>query len=354
MLVQYYQPYALSPSRLDRYLASGWFRNSTLLFRSRVLCLDGEMLDVVNIRLPLKGYTFPANMQKIYRRTQKGFRTVIGPAVLDKRKNQLYHAYKQRFRGFIYPNLKQFLHSEGLHSVFDTWQVEVYDGDRLAAFSFFDIGQNSISSIIGVYDLAYSRHSMGMYTMLAELDYGLQQGMRYYYPGFVFNRPSQFDYKLRLGEFQVYDWKKYTWVKRNRLNGDAFAGKLIMEKILALEDAFRKAHIPFSKKLYPYFSLGYIENRVEPFVKSPILLVLPGPDPEQLIIAEYMLEDGSYLLSKAECCPSFDYMLEQQVRMGASPPHQRELNRVFKYTELLAVAVHPEQMAEVLSRGLSL
>jgi leucyl-tRNA---protein transferase len=344
MLVQYYQPYALSPSRLDRYLASGWFRNSTLLFRSRVLCLDGEMLDVVNIRLPLQDYTFPGSMQKIKRRNQNRFRTEIGPACIDKAKNQLYHAYKKRFRGFIYPNLKQFLHSEGLHSVFDTRQIEVFDGDKLVAFSFFDIGQYSISSIIGVHDLSYSKYSLGMYTMLAEIEYGIHNQMRYYYPGFVFNRPSQFDYKLRLGEFQVYDWKNYCWVQRHRLNDDSFSGKIIIDKILLLEQHLESSGVHFSTKLYPYFSLGYIENRIEPFVKAPILLLFPGEDQEQVIIAEYLHEDGMFLLSQAACCPSFDYMLEQQMRMGGTQSHYKELNRVYKYSGLLAVSKCPEEM----------
>jgi len=343
MLVQYYQPYALSPSRLDRYLASGWFRNSTLLFRSRVLCLEGEMLDVVNIRLPLQRYSFPTRMQKIRRRAQHVFTTQISPASIDKAKNHLYHLHKKKFHGFIYPNLKQFLHSEGLHSVFNTWQVEVFDNDRLVAYSFFDVGHYSISSIIGIYDETYSKYSLGTYTMLAEVNYGLENKMKYYYPGFVFNKPSAFDYKLRLGEFQVYDWKKHAWVKSSRLRSDYFSGQVIMENLLLLEQSLDANHISYVKKLYPYFSLGYIDSRIEPFVKAPVLLLFSSPTPEHWVVVEYLPDDGVYMLSVIATCSSFDYILNQQEDMGSSR-HNVEMNRVYKYNELLAMTADPLKM----------
>ena len=33
------------------------------------------------------------------------------------------------------------------HTIFDSFEVNVYDGDRLVAFSFFDLGDTSIASI---------------------------------------------------------------------------------------------------------------------------------------------------------------------------------------------------------------
>ena len=345
MLVQYYQPYALSPGRLDRYLASGWFRNSTLLFRSRVLCLEGEMLDVVNIRLPLQQYTFPHHLQKLWRRTQRSFTTRIGPARIDKDKNHLYHLHKKKFHGFIYPNLKQFLHSEGLQRVFNTWQVEVFDGEQLIAYSFFDVGQQSISSIIGIYDEKYSRHSLGIYSMLAEVQFALDNNMKYYYPGFIFNKPSPFDYKLRLGEYQTYDWKKGSWVKADKLETESFSGRVILENIHLLEDLLHSNKIRYQKKLYPYFSLGYIDSRIEPFVKAPVLILLTAPSPEHWVVVEYLPDDAVYMLSVMECCSSFDYILDQQEHMG-SIRHKGELKRVYKYNELLAMSSDPNKMIQ--------
>ena len=143
----------------------------------------------------------------------------------------------------------------------------------------------------------------------------------------------------------MYDWQKKTWIQRNRMAGEMFSGKLIMDKLLLLEKALEPFSIDYSKKLYPYFSLGYINNRVEPFVKAPLLLFIQVPDSDKLLFAEFMHEDGMFLLSEVQHCPAFDYMLEQQQRMSNNHAYEMELNKVYKYVELLAVTSHPEVMA---------
>ena len=160
MLVQYYYPFSLSPNRLDKYLASGWFRNSIMLFRSRMLCMDGNLFDVVNIRLGLKDYMFPKKYEKLLLKNQNKFTFSINKASITKRKEKLYQEHKLRFKGFVYENLKQFLYSDTFSSVFETYEIEVYDKDRLVAFSYFDRGNQSIASLLGVYDEDYSKYSL--------------------------------------------------------------------------------------------------------------------------------------------------------------------------------------------------
>ena len=55
----------------------------------------------------------------------------------------------------------------------DTREVKIYDGDKLAAFSFFDKGQRSMYSKQGIYDPAYHQFSLGFFTMLVEIQYAL-------------------------------------------------------------------------------------------------------------------------------------------------------------------------------------
>ena len=72
-MIQHYNPRSLSPARLDKYLASGWFRSTNILYRSEILCLDGGIFAPVNIRLKLSEYTFSKSLRKIYSKNSKRF-----------------------------------------------------------------------------------------------------------------------------------------------------------------------------------------------------------------------------------------------------------------------------------------
>ncbi|MCB9293514.1 MAG: GNAT family N-acetyltransferase [Lewinellaceae bacterium] len=82
--------------------------------------------------------------------------------------------------------------------VLDTREVEIYDGANLAAFSFFDVGRQSMYSKQGIYDPAYQKYSLGFFTMLVEIGYALERGCEYYYPGYVVPGNQEFDYKHRV------------------------------------------------------------------------------------------------------------------------------------------------------------
>ena len=69
--------------------------------------------------------------------------------------------------------------------MFDTREVRVWNGDRLVAFSWFDLGRESVQSLIGVYEPSMARQSLGFYTMLLEVQHALEQGLRFHYPGYV-------------------------------------------------------------------------------------------------------------------------------------------------------------------------
>ena len=55
-------------------------------------------------------------------------------------------------------------------ALFDTREVSVWSQDRLIAFSWYDLGERSVQSLIGVYDPAFSKHSLGLYTLLLQME----------------------------------------------------------------------------------------------------------------------------------------------------------------------------------------
>jgi leucyl-tRNA---protein transferase len=85
-------------------------------------------------------------------------------------------------------------------NIFNTYEINIYDHGKLIGYSFFDVGITSMASIIGIFDQSYSKHSLGIYTMLLEMEYAKSMQLKYYYPGYVAYEPSQFNYKLRLSD----------------------------------------------------------------------------------------------------------------------------------------------------------
>ena len=62
------------------------------------------------------------------------------------------------------------------------------------------------------YDVAFGKYSLGIFTMLVEIRYCIEQGMAYYYPGFYPKGSSMFDYKLRPGQIEFFRPKEEKWL----------------------------------------------------------------------------------------------------------------------------------------------
>lgn len=348
MLVQYYYPFSLSPNRLDKYLASGWFRNSIMLFRSKMLCMDGNLFDVVNIRLGLKDYEFTKKHQKLLSRNLSSFTYTVNKASITKKKERLYQQHKSRFKGFVYENLKQFLYSDTFSSVFETYEIEVYDGDRLIAFSYFDKGNQSIASLLGVYDIEYAKYSLGHFTMLLEIEHGLQSNVKYYYPGYIFNQPSIFDYKLKLGKFDYYDWNG-NWKPLDFPIPQPSYSTELYNRITSVKECLESENINCRMYMYPFFPLGYMEKTIDNFVKGPILIMLEDfrmNNKYKNLVVEYLPEKNEFFISVIKSCPEYNQILNRQLNNDGM--RNEGQNFVLKYIKTLITSPSLDEVIEYI------
>ena len=185
MFRKQYYPKSIQGDELDLYLEEGWYRSGQVLFTTHLIILENDVYTPVWTRLPLENYSFKKRLRKLFNKNNKRFKIVFDKAFIDEEKEALYTQHKVRFGKYPPQTLRQYLLDCSKDSVFNSHEVRVYDGEELIAVSFFDIGNNSMMSILALYNQSYQKESLGIYTMLLEIDFAQKKGLKYHYSGYV-------------------------------------------------------------------------------------------------------------------------------------------------------------------------
>jgi len=342
MLVQTHFPRKLAPQRYDQYLASGWFRGSVMLYKVDLLCIESGIFGVVNIRMNLERFTFKKSQRKRLARCDKRFKFSIGRAKPDAEKEALYSLHKGRFKGFIHPTLNEYLTSGFHRTVFDTREVCVYDGDRLVAVSYFDMGERSMASLIGLQHPDYSQYGLGIYTMLKEIEYGCAAGFRWYYPGYVLDLPSDFDYKLSLGEFEYYTPTK-RWGAFRNFDSSSTTGSRVRTAMKEMKQGLMACGISSTTRYYPYFSLGFMAPWQLEFLTMPHFEELAEVDERRLIVGyEPLLKE--YRLLDVGQTDQFNHL----VRMDHSAGLANQGHHLMEMLQVRRVVAHSKDLETLL------
>lgn len=212
LFAEKHYPERISPEDLDTYLGLGWYRMGQSIFTTHFLCFGKQFYSALWIRLNLETHRYRKSQRKLMRKNGERFEIKYAPFQLTKEKEQLYWKYKKSFKGFLAGSLEESLLDGEDFNIFKTVEVQIFDNNKLIGLSFFDIGDKSASSIMGIYDPDYSECSIGYYTMLLEMEFCIQHDITYYYPGYVVPGYDRFDYKVRIGDVEVYQMSDWEWV----------------------------------------------------------------------------------------------------------------------------------------------
>ncbi len=308
MFNQKHFPTAINGGELDDYLAKGWYRMGLSVFTCHFLFFGESLFSPIWLRLPLEGYFFRSSLQKNLRQNRQRFRTVIKHGVIDDEKEALFQKYKQHFKGMLSATVRDSLLDGQLQDIFDSFEVSVYDGDRLVAFSFFDLGDNSLASIKGVYDHDYAEHSLGIYTMLEEIQFGKDLGFQFYYPGYMVPGYPRFDYKLRIGrreDVQFFDLRTQSWTPMTDFTSKNVPVGVLSSKLNQMGQALVKAGINAQMLFYPAYEANVFQFENEHMLESPLFLTLfNNIFPRPRFIIYYDLRKDKYIFT--HCMPFED------------------------------------------------
>jgi arginine-tRNA-protein transferase len=250
----------LEHKELDDMLAVGYFRTGNYLLRTRVLLHDEYMHNLFHIRYNLPEYELPKSMRKIYNRNSKLFYHKIKPFRNTKEKEAMFLKHKKRFKSSGSHSLAQFLFDYDSATKFNTYQIDIYDAqtDKLAAYSIFDVGANSIASILGIFDKKYEKYSLGIYSMILEIEHGKNNHFRYYYPSYISDKPSPFNYKIRLGKQpEYYDWFSHTWKTLCNIAEAYTVSDYYTDHANKAETWLKENKIAYTKTRNPHYYMKY-------------------------------------------------------------------------------------------------
>jgi len=206
-----YKLKSISGNELDSYLERGWYRMGLSIFTTHFLIFNDQLYSAVWLRLPLVGHQPSKSLRKIKRKVDKQFTVKINKAIFNTEKEILFEKYKLNFKGDLYSSLRMYMLDNEYYNIYNTYECCVYDGNELIAFSYFDVGEKTMASILAAFNHNYSEYSLGLYTMIEEINYAKELGLMYYYPGYFVPKYGRFDYKKRIGNTEYFDYFTKKW-----------------------------------------------------------------------------------------------------------------------------------------------
>jgi leucyl-tRNA---protein transferase len=196
----------VSPFEMDFLLAEGWRNFGTYFFRHNIGVFRGDFRRVIPLRIRLADFTLSKSQRRNLERN-KDLKIVIRPILIDEEKEELFHRHKTRFEEYPPDSIYVFLSREPATIPSEAFEICAYKQEKLLAVSFFNEGLESVSGIYAMFDPTEIRRGLGIFTMLLEIQYALNNGKRFYYQGYVYEGNSFYDYKKRFRALEMFDWE---------------------------------------------------------------------------------------------------------------------------------------------------
>ncbi len=197
MFVELLNPESISHQELDIYLANGWFRMGQAIFTTNFLRFNNIFHSAIWLRIDLDRFKTSKFQQKLLK-LNTHFTVRIEPFFYTWEQEDLFQKYRNHVAFDAAPTLASLLYVDKLSNIYDTYAISIFDNDKLIAVGILDLGNKSATGISCFYDPDYKKHSLGKYLMYLKMDFCIEKGYDFFYPGYFVPGYSLFDYKLDL------------------------------------------------------------------------------------------------------------------------------------------------------------
>jgi leucyl-tRNA---protein transferase len=200
----------VTPIQMDALLATGWRHFGTSFFRYNWQTVGAEWQRVIPLRIGLADFRLSKSQRRVLRQNSDLVCRFQPSAITDEIRD-MFQRHKRRFKDNVPNNITDFLSTTPATVPGEGRMLCCHLEQRLVAVSYMDIGSSSVSSIYGIFDPEHSERSLGIFTMLTEIQYAISAGFTFHYPGYATSGPSGYDYKKRFSALEGYDWDQQEW-----------------------------------------------------------------------------------------------------------------------------------------------
>jgi len=198
------------PAAMDRLWEEGWRHFGERFFRYSVMLEAGLIKTVIPLRIHLPEFEMSKSQRRVWRKNADlGCQFV--PASISVETGAMFARHRERFTEDAPNSLLDFLSTEPGTVPCRCMELQCRLDDRLVAASYMDVGQDCASSVYGVFEPIFSGRSLGIYTMLNEITWTQQQGLKYLYPGYGTIEEGPYEYKKHFAALEGYDWNAGAW-----------------------------------------------------------------------------------------------------------------------------------------------
>ncbi len=243
------------------------------IFTTQFLSFESKLYTALWLRLHLKDYKMRKSLRKIVKKVENNFRVIIQPATFGLDKEILFEKYKKEFKGNFNSSVSGYMLDHQTQNIYNTLECLVYDDNKLIAFSYFDIGATATASILGVYDPDYKAFSLGIYTMLKEVNWAVENGYEWYYPGYFVPGYERFDYKCRVGAMEYYDYTTKKWGGVDTLDHNSLLTEKLKKKLFEIHNEISEHLNNGYLVFYRYYDVWYQQNWKNKIYDHPLLLL---------------------------------------------------------------------------------
>ena len=256
MLAELHYPInSLKGEQLDEYLERGWFRMGQSIFTTNFLKFSGLIYSVIWLRIDLLNFK-PSKTQLKFQKLNANFRVEIKSSIaLTPEHLILFNKYKNHVPFDAAPSLTYLLFDDKFNNVFDSYEVNIYDKQKLIACGIFDVGNDASTGITCFYDPDYQKYSLGKYLMFLKMEFSKNQGMSYFYPGYFAPNYPMFDYKLDLAKpyLEFLDLPTNLWKSFEEYVYEEIPLVEMTEKLEELSACLTQRNFAHSLLKYEYF-----------------------------------------------------------------------------------------------------
>ncbi len=260
MLTQLLNLPEVKSTNLDAFLELGWFRMGRAIFTTNFLKFHKQYYSSIWLRIDLKDFKRSKTHLKLLKQSNR-FSSKIEPLNFTDEQDELYKKYRANIQFDASPSNQDIMgYQEGI--VFDSYQICVYDYNRLIAVGYFDLGKHTAAGITCFYDPDYKSFSLGKVLMYHKIEYCLEKGMDFFYPGYFAPNYPLFDYKVDLAKnhLQYFNVMSNQWHGFDEFKTEQIPLDIVRNQLDYLSKLLENEGFEHSVLHYPHFDADMVND----------------------------------------------------------------------------------------------